>query len=167
MIYLFLNFVKILEWFFFVFFFLAFAISLFEVGVMQRKWKEIEKKRKQFWTKQIPLIRAISIRQHLVAWPWWKADRLNSASSNLKKNPVKMENNEYLGIPHMRPHFTACSWIYLYIITSFGLTSVWKVQNKWHKYGCFVPSANTLRSISVHSTSSSSRTTSFFKHLTA
>lgn len=47
------------------------------------------------------------------------------------------------------------------------LTSVWKVQNKWHKYGCFVPNARTLRSISVHSTSSSSKTTSFFKHFTA
>lgn len=47
------------------------------------------------------------------------------------------------------------------------LTSVWKVQNKWHRYGCFVPSASTFRSISVHSTSSSSSTTSFFRHFTA
>lgn len=47
------------------------------------------------------------------------------------------------------------------------LTSVWNVQKRWHKYGCFVPRANTFRSISVHSTSSSSSTTSFFKHLTA
>lgn len=53
------------------------------------------------------------------------------------------------------------------ILNKKKLTSVWKVQNRWHRYGCFVPRANTFRSINVHSTSSSSRTTSFFKHFTA
>ena len=42
------------------------------------------------------------------------------------------------------------------------LTSVWKVQKRWQRKGCFTPRARTFRSIIVHSMSSSSSTASFF-----
>ena len=42
------------------------------------------------------------------------------------------------------------------------LTSVWKVQKRWQRKGCFTPRARTFLSIMVHSMSSSSSTASFF-----